>query len=238
MSFTFELSVECTRKGEKCSTFLDIKDNGYSMKIVQHCTESSRLENELDNNQLNFDVKAVAHRSKRLHFPFSILARPSDSQQQGRQASSDKYALIEDAAIYASKAAKKSIPNVDVRATPSAFSPTPAELATQIVTQICSQSAYCDDGVIGIKGSVLQAAVAVNRKEKEIVLVFNREQKSTGIKHILNGSSRSQPDYLYASNIAKALVTLRDRDYSEFRITITGDQKESKLINYALENCK
>ncbi len=208
------------------------------MKIVQHCTESSRLENELDNNQLNFDVKAVAHRSKRLHFPFSILARPSDSQQQGRQASSDKYALIEDAAIYASKAAKKSIPNVDVRATPSAFSPTPAELATQIVTQICSQSAYCDDGVIGIKGSVLQAAVAVNRKEKEIVLVFNREQKSTGIKHILNGSSRSQPDYLYASNIAKALVTLRDRDYSEFRITITGDQKESKLINYALENCK
>ncbi|STQ76315.1 hypothetical protein [Grimontia hollisae] len=208
------------------------------MKIVQHCTESSRLENELDNNQLNFDVKAVAHRSKRLHFPFSILARPSDSQQQGRQASSDKYALIEDAAIYASKAAKKSIPNVDVRATPSAFSPTPAELATQIVTQICSQSTYCDDGVIGIKGSVLQAAVAVNRKEKEIVLVFNREQKSTGIKHILNGSSRSQPDYLYASNIAKALVTLRDRDYSEFRITITGDQKESKLINYALENCK
>ncbi|AMG31602.2 hypothetical protein AL542_15530 [Grimontia hollisae] len=154
------------------------------------------------------------------------------------QASSDKYALIEKAAIYASKTAKKSIPNVDVRATPSAFSPTPAELATQIVTQICSQSAYCDDGVIGIKGSLLQAAVAVNREEKEIVLVLNRNRKATGIKHILNGFSRSQPDYLYASNIAKTLVTLRDRNYSEYSITITGDQKESKLINYALKNCK
>lgn len=237
MSFAQNVGVECPRKGEKCSTFFRYKDNGYVMKVSQQCIESTRPENRMGERQPNLNIKAVEHKSKRLHFPFSMVRRCYDPQQQEPE-STRVYALIEEAAIYESKAAQKSIPNVDVRATPAAFSPTPAELTTKIVTQICSQSAYCNDGVIGIKGSLLQAAVAVNRKEKEIVLVLNREQKETGIKHIFNGSSRSQSDYLYAANITKALVMLRDREYQEYSITITGDHKESKLINYALENCK
>ncbi|ENM3929576.1 hypothetical protein DDM60_003362, partial [Vibrio cholerae] len=43
-------------------------------------------------------------------------------------------------------------------------------------------------------------------------------------------------DYLYASNIAQELVKVRNKFYSSYAITITGEHKESKLINYALES--
>ncbi|EOG5760981.1 hypothetical protein ACLE3N_003372 [Vibrio cholerae] len=209
------------------SNMMKINDIEHSNVGLQPTTETTKP---------NLEIRAIEHTSKRFDFSFLKSSKSYNVHRLEQQQYEREYRLIEKASIYGRRDVSKQLSHVNIRTTPAAFSPTPNEIGTHILARLGSQSAYCDEGVISIKGSTLQAAIAVNRDKQEIVLVLNRDQKATGIKSWLNKATKSQSDYLYASNIAQELVKVRNKCYSSYAITITGEHKESKLIKYALES--
>ncbi|MEG9361797.1 hypothetical protein [Vibrio cholerae] len=206
------------------------------MKInnIEHC--NAKLEPRADIDKPNLEIRAIEHTTKRFGFRFLKPSKSYNVHRLEQQQYEREYRLIEKASIYKRRDVSKQLSHINIRTTPATFSPTPNEIGTHILAGLCSQSTYCDEGVISIKGSTLQAAIAVNRDKQEIVLVLNRDQKATGIKSWLNKATKSQSDYLYASNIAQELVKVRNKFYSSYAITITGKHKERKLINYVLES--
>ncbi|WP_336934421.1 hypothetical protein [Vibrio cholerae] len=199
--------------------------------IERYC---SNVEARADVAKPNLNIRAIKHTSKR--FSFDFLKSSKSHNDRCFEQHVNEYQMIEKASIYGRRDISKQLSHVNIRTTPAAFSPTPNEIGVQIVTRLGSRSACCREGIILIKGSSLQAAIAVNREKKEFVLVLNRSQKATSIKYWLNRETKSQIDYLYASNIAQELVKIRNSQYNNYMVTITGGHKEIKLIDYVLDS--
>ncbi|HAS3051470.1 TPA: hypothetical protein I6Y83_004408 [Vibrio parahaemolyticus] len=186
----------------------------------------------------NLEIKAIAHTSKRFDFEFLKLGKSYNIHRLEQRQREREYQMIEQASIYGRRDISRKLPHINIRTTPASLSPTPNEIAILVLSQLGSRSVYCEEGILSIKGSTLQAAIAVNKDKQEIILVLNRNKKAVGLKSWLNKATKSQSDYLYASNIAKELVKVRNKHFSNYAITITGEHKESKLINYVLASAK
>ncbi|ANB97494.1 hypothetical protein [Vibrio parahaemolyticus] len=186
----------------------------------------------------NLEIKAIAHTSKRFDFEFLKLGKSYNVHRLEQRQREREYQMIEQACIYGRRDISRKLPHINIRTTPASSSPTPNEIAIRVLSQLGSRSAYCEEGILSINGSTLQAAIAVNKDKREIILVLNREKKAVSLKSWLNKATKSQSDYLYASNIAQELVKVRNKHFSDYAITITGEQKESKLINYVLTSAK
>ncbi|AYF22619.1 TPA: hypothetical protein ACPVXQ_004590 [Vibrio parahaemolyticus] len=186
----------------------------------------------------NLEIKAITHTSKRFNFEFLKLGKSYNVHYLEQRQREREYQMIEQACIYGRRDISRQLPHINIRTTPAASSPTPNEIAILVLSQLGSRSAYCEEGVLSIKGSTLQAAIAVNKDKQEIILVLNRNKKAAGLKSWLNKATKSQSDYLYASNISQELVKVRNTYFSNYAITITGEHKESKLINYVLTSAK